>query len=437
MTGLLLALLVGCPNSLQSVDDTETDSQGDELLGILVAPETVTVPLGQQVQLRATGLRADRSTVDLTAVASWSSDAAAVATVSTELDHEGEVTGVTVGSANIVAGVGAVLSAPVTVKVSEAEVLGLTVEPRQVSVNAGEAVQLRATAAFSDGTRSDASAQVRWITSNGQVATVERGGLLTARATGQATITAEWGRETSSTLSVNVVQAARPDLSVESIAFDTGGSEVSVTLRVRNTGGVGASDYWLDLFLDPASPPQPGDLGSPYIPMFYTEAGETTEVVWSFAAEPGPHRLYVLVDSDNNVAESNENNNSANQSFEMTGNAGGPNLELAQVEVLADSESLYYAIDVRNGGGEAVGAFYIDLWVDSDDDPTPSGVGDEYLRVEGLAPGQTAYADFLVERSCSWCTSWVMADTNLEVEETDESDNVAGPLHTEPDDDPF
>src|SRR5690606_32590292 len=142
-----------------------------------------------------------------------------------------------------------------------------------------------ATAAFTDGTRSDASSQVRWITSDGQVATVERGGALSAVGTGTAEVTAEWSREVSAPIAVSVVQAAQADLSVESIAFDTGGSEVSVTLRVRNAGGVGASDYWLDLFLDPTAPPVPGDLGSPYIPMFYTEAGETTEVVWSFRAE--------------------------------------------------------------------------------------------------------------------------------------------------------
>ena len=194
---LWLVALVGCTDKLDPIDDTDdTDTaQQAELIGILVTPASVTVPLGEEVQLTATGLRADRSTVDLTAVVQWSSDAPDVATIGNGLDQEGVVTGSSVGSATLVAGTGSVLSPPVTVKVTQAELIGLNIEPASVSLQVGDTVQMRATAAFSDGTRSDASSQVRWITDDGAVATLSAGGLLTAAGTGQTEVVAEWNRE--------------------------------------------------------------------------------------------------------------------------------------------------------------------------------------------------------------------------------------------------
>jgi hypothetical protein len=431
---LLLLVLGACTDKLLPIDDTgDTDSeQTSALIGILVTPERVTVPLGEEVQLRATGLREDRSTVDLTAVVEWSSNNAAVASLNGSLDQEGIVTGETVGSATIVAGQGAILSTPVNVTVTQAELVGLIVEPASVSLEVGDTVQLRATAAFSDGTRSDAASQVRWITGSGSVATIELGGLLTAVASGSTEVVAEWQGHEATPLPVTVVSSAEPDLVTESVTFDTSGDEVTVTLRFHNAGNVGASDYWADVFIDPETTPQPGDLGNQYFPLFFTDAGATSEVVWTFATTPGPHSLYVLLDSDNEVEESNESNNGSSHDFSLDGQIGGPNLVITYFDYVADADSIFYVIDVANTGGEDVGEFYIDMWVDSEEDPTPSGIGDNYLRIPGLAAGATTSADFLFEDEfCIYCFSWAMVDTNAEVEETDESDNIVGPLEVE------
>ncbi len=431
---MLLIVLGACTDKLLPIDETgDTDSaQSSALIGILITPERVTVPLGEEVQLRATGLREDRSTVDLTAVVEWSSNNTTVASLTGSLDQEGLVTGQTVGTATIVAGQGAILSPPVTVTVTQAELLGLIVEPESVSLEAGDTVQLRATAAFSDGTRSDAASQVRWITGSGSVATIALGGLMTAVAPGNTEVIAEWQGHEATPLPVTVVSSAEPDLQIDTVTFESSADEVTVTLRIGNTGNVGASDYWADVFIDPDTPPQPGDLGNQYFPLFYTEAGDTTEIVWTFTSTTGEHSLYVLIDSDNEVAESNESNNGSAHAFSVTEEIGGPNLVLTYFDYIADSDSIFYVIDVANTGGEDVGEFYIDMWVDSEEDPTPSGIGDRYLRIPGLAAGETTSADFLFEDEfCIYCFSWAMVDTNAEVEETDESDNIVGPLEVE------
>jgi hypothetical protein len=417
------AALAGCPSDLDPID---SDDDVGALVGILVTPATVVVPLGDEVQLTATGLREDRTTVDLTAVVDWSSTDGAVASVSGDLDAEGRIVGEAVGEAVVRASFDGVLSPDVAVRVTDAELVGLAVEPKTVSVGVGGEVRLRATAGFTDGSRSDASAQVRWITADGSVARVDASGLLVGAAVGETEVHAEWDNARAPAIPVTVVAAAEPDLVVDSVAFEPGPEEVTVTLRVRNDGDVGAADYWVDVFLDPATAPTPGDLGDEYFPMFYTEAGELSEVVFSLDAEPGAHELVVIVDGEGLVPESDESNTTTH-AFDV-GEEGGTNLVISYFDALVDATSVYYAIDVTNRGTAPIGPFYIDLWFDAASDPTASGVGDRYVRVDGLEPGETRAADFFEEMTCDFCWSWAMVDTNGEVVETVEDDNVAGPI---------
>ena len=71
---LVAGLLAACnPHGLTPVDDTgEDDTGGDTgvagLIGILVTPDRAAVPLGGELQLVATGLRDDRTSVEDIAV---------------------------------------------------------------------------------------------------------------------------------------------------------------------------------------------------------------------------------------------------------------------------------------------------------------------------------------------------------------------------------
>jgi hypothetical protein len=57
-------------------------------------------------------------------------------------------------------------------------------------------------------------------------------------------------------------------------------------------------------------------------------------------------------------------------------------------------------------------------------------VGDGYVLVESLEPGETTYADFLVEYDgCYPCWSHLYVDSDQFIDETDETDNTAGPLY--------
>jgi hypothetical protein len=442
---ILLGMLAGgCDGSgLTPVDDTgDTDDTGEEtpdLLGILVTPERVAIPLGGEVQLTATGLLEDRSSLDVTAVVTWGSLDSSIAEVSDALDEEGIIRGLAEGKTEVYAETQGIQSVPVKVTVTAATLLGLTIHPSEVTAEQGQSVQVQAEAAFSDGSRADASAQVLWGTGDPSVATMASGGTLNAVGVGSTNIHAEWNGTESDLVPVTVLQSAQPDLHVLSVEAETGTDDVTLTITLVNSGNGSASDFWVDVFLDPPAAPEPGELGDYYHPVFYAGPGEEVEVAFNFEPREGDHTVYVVLDTDDEVEESNEGNNTYSTDVTVGAKPGDPNLTINDFDYLADETAILYWIEVYNGGSEDVGDFYVDLWYHAEDDPTASGLGNKFLLVEGLEAGATDYVDFLIEvadlpgeyEGCEYCWSWAMVDTNGYIDETDETDNVAGPLEVE------
>lgn len=438
---LAAALAVtGCNAGLEPVPDpdTDTDPPVEALIGILVTPERVTVPVGQTAPLRATGLREDRTTVDLTFTATWHTSDAGVAEVGNGLDAEGEVRGVAVGKTEVWASVGEIASPRARVAVTEATLLGLTVRPAEITIERGKTVQLAAEAGFSDGTRSDASAQVLWEPANPAIVTLEAGGRLTAVGVGATTVRATWGEVASADIAVQVRAQASPDLRFSRVTAEAAGGYLDVRATVENAGDVGAADLWIDAFADRAGTPGPGDLGDDFRLLSWLGPGETADVRFQLPVEPGARRLVLVADIDDEIPETDETNNVFAQTITVAAGGGGPNLTLPYFDYIADGwdDLVLYAIEAENTGSEAVGPFFIDVWYDAAVDPTASGLGDDYLRVEGLRARESISTEFLVvdfsvAAGCASCRSWLMVDTNDEVEETFEDDNVIGPLDVE------
>ena len=106
----------------------------------------------------------------------------------------------------------------------------------------------------------------------------------------------------------------------------------------------------------------------------------------------------------------------------------GPNLEVTYFDYISDATDVYWYVDVTNSGSEDVSSFFVDLFIDQDAAPELWDDGDTFTTVKSLAAGATTYADFLETTSCDPCSSWVLIDGYDYVYETDEDDNVAGPL---------
>ena len=216
-TSVLATLFLFCLSLIACGGGDEPEEDGAVLLGILVSPQDVIVPLGADVQLFATGIYDDRSSKDLTSIVSWESSNESVVSVSNGLDEEGSLFANQAGEANIEANIEGVVSVPVQVLVTDAELVSITVEPDSISLEKGQTLQLSAQAAYSDGSRGDASTQVRWVTSDGSVVTLERNGLLEAVGQGEAVIHASLDGTDSPDVPVTVINSGQADLVVKDL----------------------------------------------------------------------------------------------------------------------------------------------------------------------------------------------------------------------------
>ena len=427
---LLLGMAGGCTNKSDD-DETGLDPIGT-VLGILISPEKVILPLGESAQLTATGLMENRTSRDLTHYVEWVSMDPDIVEMNNGLDAEGTVTGLKVGATTVRAFVDEVESVDVTVEVTEATLVGLVVEPDPVTVEVGQTVQLQAHAAFSDGNRSDAAAQVRWVTSSGAVAQVSGGGKLTGQSIGSAEVRAIWGEVESRNVDVSVKEASRPDIVITSVTGESSDTLLILTVGVSNTGGVGATDFFVDVFLD-TGVPEVGDFGDDWLMVEYLGPDEEKQYTFTFELSRGEHSVHVFADSLDTVEEKEESNNIFGTSVDVGSGVSGPNLTFEKFQFVADSESVYYAIDVLNNGSEDVGEFYVDLFLDSWSEPALETDGDAYVDVLSLAAGESTYADFFFAEPCNYCYTWIIVDSYNEIEETREDDNIAGAAYVIPD----
>ena len=182
-------------------DSPTKSSQTPSRITLSVQSATLTA-IGQTLQISATVLDRD-SRVISNADVTWKSSNASVVRVGTD----GLVTAVTNGSAQITAITG-VVSATANMIVAQ-EAGRISIAPDSATLSAiGETVQLTATV-YDSADQPIAGASVIWASSDPAVATVSAGGLVTAEASGAATITATSG-SASGTASVTVTLPPEP-----------------------------------------------------------------------------------------------------------------------------------------------------------------------------------------------------------------------------------
>jgi hypothetical protein len=421
-------------------EGTKVDTGGGgassiDVIGILITPDEVIVPVGTDVRLEATGLAEDRTAVDLTDAADWYSGAPSVAQVSNALESEGLLSGIEGGVTTVVAVFDGIESAPAKVTVTDAELDSLTISPPSVILGVGEQIQLTSEARFSDGVSADASSQVRWITGDASVVTLDGNGQLNGAGTGTTTVHVEWAGVTSDAIEVEVVgggSTGTVDLTIADVyaTVDEDSGVVSVWVDVENLGSGTAAAFWIDVWIDPASTPGFGDWPDAYGECEYVGPGDLSTVLIQLytTVTGGSHDLFLVVDSTDDIAETSESNNT--MWAETSGGGGGsgkPNLVIDYFGGYSDEDEgvSYYWVDVTNEATSDAGGFYVDIYHAAYSEPEIDSTGDVYQRVNDLGAGQTEFLEFIIEDMCSYCESWTLLDSFDEVDESNEGDNTA------------
>jgi hypothetical protein len=431
-----MAACGGLTETKTATEPVEEGSSVVDVLGIVVTPNEVIVPVGSSVQLEALGLNDERETIELTDAVDWISGSPSVATISNGLSEEGTLSGLQAGTTMVYANFDGVQSAPSKITVTEADLVRLSITPPSVTLAVGDSVQLSAEASFSDGTSSDASGQVRWITANGSVAVLNGDGVLEGAGVGSTEVHVEWKDVDSDPIAVEVVDevtSVDADLVVSSLFGSLGDGELTVMVDIENQGSAPVADFWVDLFIDPIAEPTSGDWPDVYQMVDYLGAGESTTVTFTRTSTASSHMFTVIVDPLNAIAESNESNNSENGSVASGGSHGGsddpdelPNLTFSYVGGTSSGTETEFWVDVTNDGPVPVDSFYLDVFFNRSetDEPGVFDAGDAWKFIDGLGAYETVYTSVVVEDSCTDCGSWLMLDGfDLNVESS-ESDNT-------------
>ncbi len=404
------------------------DGGNADVIGLLVTPDDLVLPTGRSAQLRVTGLLDEHQSIDLTSSVQWSVADAGVARVSDNLDEEGQVVGLGVGVTQVVASYGEVLSPAVRVVVTDAALDRLVVSPTRVDLASGESVELAASATFSDGSTGDFTSQVRWVTDDASVARFSEGSRLDAADPGETVVRASFEGQDSDGVPVTVVAAPGPNLLVSAASGSISGGILDLDVTVRNDGSTGAADFWVDVFVDADGVPSVGDIGEDYTLVPYAGADDTVSLQFQIPVTQSDHEVVVFVDTNDDVEETAEGDNQLVATLGSGDTTGGPDLSVTYFDYVADETSVYWLVDVTNLGDEDSGWFFVDLFTDQSLAPSLYDDGEAYTSIDSLAAGDTDWADFELDLVCSGCISWVMVDGYDSVVESNEANNLGGPL---------
>jgi hypothetical protein len=205
------------------------------LVSLAVTPLGLTLPLGRSQAFTATGTYSDGRTRDLTALATWSSDASGVATISNAAGEHGVATSQGVGVAQLSAAVGG-LSDGVTLTVTAAELSSLGITPASPVIPKGLTAQLRVSGVYTDGTTRDLTEDAAWLSSDQARAPVSGAagtrGLVSGLLQGTATLSASVGGLTAS---VTVTVSAASLLSLQ-VTPQPASTPAGTTVQLTATG---------------------------------------------------------------------------------------------------------------------------------------------------------------------------------------------------------
>jgi hypothetical protein len=229
------------------------------LVSIAVTPASPSIAAGSTQQFTATGTYSDSSAQNLTTAATWSSSATGVATIA----PGGLATAAAVGNSTIAATLGRI-SGSASLTVTSATLVSISVTPADPSIAIVNTQQFTATGTYGDSSTQNLTSTATWSSSVTGVATIAPGGLATAAAVGNSTISATVGGITGTTSVIVTNPAQLPIGTVSAVTSETcpaSAGEVPAAWVTETSGG---NDVQTLCYHATVSCPDMPDLGVTY-----------------------------------------------------------------------------------------------------------------------------------------------------------------------------
>jgi subtilase family serine protease len=221
-----------------------------------------------------------------------------------------------------------------------------------------------------------------------------------------------------------------PDLVVTKLTTFTSSSGYTYYYATVCNYGKASSGYsQLDLYWNRNSSPPSYLPGNQSTSVYALSPGAcTTRTIYS-KLSPGTYSSWVRVDRNNAVQEQNESNNVYGPLKVNVGGTGSADLVISNMYTNPSPTGYtYYYVQVCNKGTVASGTTQLELYLNRTSTPSISTAGDKVTSVYSLSPGACATRYFYHQFQPGTYLSWVRVDRKNVVPESNESNNVHGPL---------
>ena len=214
------------------------------LTSIAVTPNPLSLVLGLNASLVATGTYQNGTTQILTTQVAWAVTDPSIASVSNAATTAGRVSGIAVGSTTVTATLSGIASKAI-VNIMVAKLVSIAVAPATATVTAGAKQPFTATGTYDNGATPDITTQVTWSSSDITVAQVSNAagsnGLATSLVAGTSTITATMtGVSGTATLTVGAPTLSSIMIAPTSASIEVGGTQAFTVTAVYQNGTTAA-----------------------------------------------------------------------------------------------------------------------------------------------------------------------------------------------------
>ncbi|MGD1048411.1 MAG: CARDB domain-containing protein [Candidatus Krumholzibacteriaceae bacterium] len=213
----------------------------------------------------------------------------------------------------------------------------------------------------------------------------------------------------------------------------------SFLVKVRNTGTCASDSFWTTIYPNQASPPSIGDPVPPGVQPVHcapVNAGDSilAEVKITAPLTAQTWSMWGFADYLGQVDEFGQESDNifGPRSYQWI---ALPNLSIAQVAVSNSApypgQYITATVKVKNNGYAAAASFYIDYYMNRASAPAPGTTGDQRHLVAGLAAGDSVSwtIDPVTSDVFAQWAGYFRVDTENNVQEMNENDNLAGPYY--------
>jgi len=234
---------------------------------------------------------------------------------------------------------------------------------------------------------------------------------------------------------INII-GLQPDLtiSINDIVFSNlspaANEEITITATIHNIGNADANNILVQFY--DGDPDNGGILiGEQVISSITAGSSATAQINW--IAQEGTHEIYVVIDPNNDIAESNEGNNIASKSLEVT--IALPDLTVSPNDIIfsnpdPQTTDITFKVTIHNNG-EADATKVVVQFFDGDPE---TGQLIATANIQSIQAGDSSTVETWWDVSCSSTEFSVRIDPDNLIEEENEDNNeytVTSPIGEE------